>query len=363
MLGERPRLSRSSTAIPATTSSFHELMKLNNVNECIYDALRTQANVMRDIERILASEQEHTTEILTAKNAPLTTREPLDAVNEARRQIKKLKTSISSARSTLEARRAAIESGTRSIHSSQASLNADDESIRTLEAEHTATKPVLKSQIRRIASTFLDILPIQPIPGAPLHFTIAGLYLPSAAAFSRSTSPSNLSASTIPPMDEDATAAALGHAVLIINCLATYLCIPLPFELFPQGSTSAVFDPLTSATQLGIPETSRPTSPNPSASDADHERLAMNPPTPTTAPSRLFALTQRGTPVARFAWAVYLVNKDLEELMGAVGLKVVDPRATVANLKYLLEVLAVEKAGVGLGKREGGVVRGLKGGG
>jgi hypothetical protein len=78
------------------------------------------------------------------------------------------------------------------------------------------------------------------------------------------------------------------------------------------------------------------------------------------------ALAQRRYPLHptnvayKFEYGVFLLNKNIEFLMCKVGLRVLDIRHTLPNLKYLLYVLT---AGSGeLPARKAGGVRGLLGG-
>jgi UV radiation resistance-associated gene protein len=72
---------------------------------------------------------------------------------------------------------------------------------------------------------------------------------------------------------------------------------------------------------------------------------------------RTFPLYAKGSIYYRFDYAVFLLNKDIEQLMSSNALKTLDIRHTLPNLKYLLYVLA---AGQGeLPARKSGGVKGL----
>jgi len=75
-------------------------------------------------------------------------------------------------------------------------------------------------------------------------------------------------------------------------------------------------------------------------------------------PARTFPLfTKNAGPLFRFEYAVYLLNKDIELICERLGLKVLDIRQTLPNLKY---ALFVATAGSGeLPARKAGGIRGL----
>jgi len=72
---------------------------------------------------------------------------------------------------------------------------------------------------------------------------------------------------------------------------------------------------------------------------------------------RIFPLYTKGTIRFRFDYAVFLLNKDIECLAESQGLKVMDIRHTLPNLKYLLYVCSAGNSE--LPARKAGGVRGL----
>jgi hypothetical protein len=147
------------------------------------------------------------------------------------------------------------------------------------------------------------------VPNHPLSFTIRGLPLPN----------SDFESSDV---DEDTVAAALGHVAHLVYLLSFYLSTPLLYPVQPQSSTSFIRDPVS---------------------------LMPGP--------RTFPLYAKASVYYRFDYAVFLLNKDIEQLMSRYALKALDIRHTLPNLKYLLYVLA---AGQGeLPVRKGGGVKGL----
>lgn len=143
-----------------------------------------------------------------------------------------------------------------------------------------------------------------------MSFTIRELYLPN---------------SEFEDENEGGVSAALGFVSHAVQLTTNYLSIPLPYPLFHQSSTSTVEDPLA-----------------------------------IMAGSRLYPLFPKYSVPFRFDYGVFLLNKDIETLMASVGLKTLDIRHTLPNLKYLFYVLTAGRGDVPA--RKAGGIKGLLGG-
>lgn len=333
-----PTLSRTGTAITSKTSSYNALMQVKNLTDCIYDALQTRDSLTKQIEAIITENKVSGEKISAAVSMQASASNVKDAATQTQREVKKLKVQLQQAKAALEARRTAIATGCFTLQTDEESYPESQAVLPSLRTEQSRLKSHINGQIRRIATQLITIFPIEPIPHHPLCFTIAELYLPSAAQFSLA------STSHGPPLSDETTAAALGFAAHITLLLANKLFLPLPYNIAYRGSTSTIFDPLTPSSQLG---TSAKLPPNTT-------------PTEENSPWRVYTLSQRGSAdTRRFTWGVYLLNKCVEEVMGKVGIKCVDPRNTAANLKVLLSVLEGGRGDVP--ERKAGMVRGLSG--
>lgn len=145
------------------------------------------------------------------------------------------------------------------------------------------------------------------MPGQSLSFTICDLPLPN---------------SSFAAADENLVAAGLGYVAHVVYLLSFYLSVPLPYAIQPRLSTSVIQDTIS---------------------------LMPGP--------RTFPLYLENTVQYRFDYAVFLLNKDIECLMNQQGLRGLDLRHTLPNLKYLLYVLAAGNDA--LPARKAGGVRGL----
>jgi hypothetical protein len=132
------------------------------------------------------------------------------------------------------------------------------------------------------------------------------------------------------------TGAALGHIAHILQLLSFYLGHPLVYPVTPRASTSTIYDPI-SLLKTNAREAQR--------YGADKAL-------------RTYPLFSRGVPRFRFEYALFLLNKDIQLLLETgFGVRVVDIRHTLPNLKYLLYVAT---AGEGeLPARKAGGIRGL----
>ncbi len=108
--------------------------------------------------------------------------------------------------------------------------------------------------------------------------------------------------------DKDETAAALGYTTHLVYLMAMYLQVPLRYPLQPVSSRSLVRDPVS-----------------------------------IIGGSRSFPLYTHGMPPNRFHWAVYLLNKNIEQLFNALQLNLDDLRITLFNIKVRSSILLINK--------------------
>ena len=144
------------------------------------------------------------------------------------------------------------------------------------------------------------IYPIQLESARDLLYSIAGLALPNGVASTDERSGALVHKSAL-----DESAAALAYVAQIVVLASAYLHIPLPYPLRPVGSRAVVQDPIS----------------------------VMSGP-------RTFALYGKGVEPYRYEYGVFLLNKDIEQLMHAYGVPMLDLRNTLPNVKNLLVTLA-----------------------
>lgn len=297
------------------TSTFDELMRLSNLDDCIQDAFATREKLTSQIATLLEKHKEDRQLVQSAAQAQDRLGSTNRAVNTVQKQIRVVQGRRAELQASLRARRDAIRTGTLSQEKSQTHLYSARSNLANHISLHRETQRDLAGQIRRICEDILQIYPIEPIPQKALSFTIHGLPLPNA---------------TSPTLDPATTAAALGHVAHVTHLLSLYLSAALPYPVTPYGSLSTIFDPISISLQ----------------SEA----------------ARTFPLYQKGAVTYRFEYGVFLLNSDIELLMSRQGIRIVDLRHTLPNLKYLLTVLTSGKGELP-GRKEGrpGMSLGLSG--
>ncbi|KAJ9497542.1 hypothetical protein H2202_006966 [Exophiala xenobiotica] len=290
-------------------SPFDALMQLANLDECIQDAVKVRSQLEDEINKLIA--EAHLLKVDDENDPELEdddarSQAALAAEQKHLRQLTKrrddLKESLTKRRQVLEECRVAEVKLKALIEKRSKSCTEVENQLQQIEKDSTG-------QIRRICESLLTIYPIEPVKGRTLQFTIRGIHLPN---------------SVYDDTNRDEIAAALGFAAQLVNQLSFYLSVPLPYPIEPYGSSSFISDLIS----FGLSQ----------------RRYPLH---PTTVPYK-------------FEYGVFLLNKDIEFVMNRMGLRVLDIRHTLPNLKYLLYVLT---AGTGdMPARKAGGVRGLAGG-
>lgn len=298
------------------TSSYNALMKLATLDYSIQDALATRARITTQINEIL--EQTPLDESPQARDhvdlADKYVTQQRRALRAAEKRREELKESLAARREAIQTGRELQEKAAHDVENATDKLEASKKLL-------SETKEKIHGQRRRICSDLADIFPLTPTTAGTLSFQICGLALANT----------DDSVTLSSRADEDTLSAALGFVALLTNHLQFYLSVPLPYPLTPFGSRSLATDNISNL--------------------ADSPRVQQ----------RDFPLyLPRGGSTAadfRFKYAWFLLNKDIEALCSSQGLKVVDIRHTLPNLKYLLYVCSAGRDEVPERKRGG--VRGL----
>lgn len=116
------------------------------------------------------------------------------------------------------------------------------------------------------------------------------------------------------------SATALGYVAHTVSLIASYLEVPLRYPLRLGGSRSYINDYAPSI--------------EPTPTDSVSNSLLL-----TNLKHIEFPLFLEGQDTTRAAYAVFLLNKDLEQLLNFIGVKSLGPRHVLANLKELLRTI------------------------
>lgn len=298
----KPPPPKLAPSMPIPTSSYSALMRLSNLDESIQDALATREELTSQINAIIRSRP--VDESPQAQEKAALASQYVTACGKLLRQSVRRRTEL---QTSIAARKAAMKAGREIQARTEEDVDAAQEKLRNCRALQEATTSSIHGQRRRICETLSTIFPIETTDH-PLLFTICGLPLPNTS---------------YEDMDEDTISAALGYVARVVDMLQYYLSIPLPYPIEPFGSRSIIHDPISIL--------------------ADNQRE--------------FPLYMRGTVRFRFDYGVFLLNKNIERLAEGQGLKVIDIRQTLPNLKYLLYVCGEGKGE--LPPRKAGGIRGL----
>ena len=285
-------------------------MRLSTLDDCVQDALFTREKLSSQISHLLEEQKQSSDAINSSTQADQSLASTNRSLTTSRRQLIAAQTRRSELQASLKARHDAITSGDITQQRAQINLSSAQTNLSSRRSLLQTTKSSISGQIRRICEEILRIYPIEPIDHKPLSFTIRGLHLPNAA-----------SSSTSPNTDPAVTAAALGIVAHVTHLLSFYLSVPLPYPPTPHGSTSTIFDPISTNMQSHA--------------------------------ARTFPLYEKGAVTYRFEYGVFLLNSDIELLMSRQGSRMVDQRHTLPNLKYLLTVLTAGKGEVPVRKKGG----------
>jgi UV radiation resistance-associated gene protein len=296
------KLPKPKPSQPLPTSSYNALMRLSSLDDSIQDALATRESLATQINAILQKTPEDGSS-QAVEEAALATR----YLVAERKLLKHALKERSELKASLSARKKAIEDGKAVQARVQEDVNNAREKLRQCLGLVQQTTEEIHGQRRRICEELLHIFPIEPT-NQPLLFTINGLPLQN---------------SSFDDSDEDVVGAALGYAASLVDLLQYYLAVPLPYPVVPYGSRSIIQDQISTL--------------------ADSQRT--------------FPLYTKGTIRFRFDYGVFLLNKNIECLAESQGLKVIDIRHTLPNLKYLLYVCSAGSSE--LPARKAGGIRGL----
>ncbi|KAJ3030932.1 UNVERIFIED_CONTAM: hypothetical protein HDU68_007293 [Siphonaria sp. JEL0065] len=107
-------------------------------------------------------------------------------------------------------------------------------------------------------------------------------------------------------VDEERTATALGWTAHAVTLIALFLEIPLRYPINPMSSRSMILDRIYQHTSMNME----------------------------------FPLFMKGSEKPRFEYGVFLLNKNIEQLLNHVGFTVKNLRNTLPNLKLLIDSLA-----------------------
>lgn len=293
------------------SSSYDALMRLSTLDDCIQDALLTRDRIADEIENILEASREAIDTVEQVPEAEERLRTVEAAVNAEKRRVIFTRRKRDELKANIQLRREKMQAGREAQAHIHANLPEQQQKRNDMKALVDKAQEDIQGQRRRVCEDLLRLYPIEPVSGKSLSFTIRGLLLPN---------------SEFDDVDEPTTSAALSYVAQVVSQLSPYLFITLPYPITFIGSTSTIEDPLA----VGHTNQNNP---------------------------RTYPLYMKGVVRYRFEYGVFLLNKNIEILSNALGVRPIDIRQTLPNLKYLLYVATAGKGE--LPARKAGGIKGL----
>ncbi|KAJ6261882.1 hypothetical protein Dda_2681 [Drechslerella dactyloides] len=277
----------------AETCSFDAILKMRNLEDCIYDARETQALLEEQMDATASTKAEYLSHVRALDEENLELKDARKIIARERKRLETLRKHRDALKQSISGRKAAIDAGAENRAVAKKHLHNAKALLGQSVVEANTTTAGIASRRRAILDDLAKIYPIEHIPEQPLNFTICNLHLPNE-----------------PPEghNEDVIAAALGYVAHLVYILSFYLSVYLRYPVIPKGSSSMVHDPIS-----------------------------------IIQGSRFFPLWAKGVPYFRFEYAMFLLNKNIEQLMESQKCIVLDLRQTLPNLKYLLYVTTASR--------------------
>lgn len=239
-------------------------MKLNNLEDCIQDAEYTAAKVSSQIDTVLERESAGLSVIKQTAQAT----ERLSAVQKAlaaeKKRLELSRKHRDNVKRSLETRKKAMAQGREAQKTGEKYLAEATVKLERCRKDLEETKRGLEGQKRRIIEDLQHIYPVEPVPDQSLGFTIRGLYLPNQSHEDH---------------NDETISAALGYTAHLVYLLGFYLGMYLRYPVQPVSSNSFIRDPIS-----------------------------------VIAGARTFPLWMKGSIYFRFEYAIFLLNKNIEQV-------------------------------------------------
>lgn len=272
-------------------------MRMNTQLECVEDAKASAAETLRRLDATM----EKTARILDLERRRSEKRGALESLRD---KLSNMKSEATRTHSTLSERKELLNRRRTTLKVARNDLTFQKTAKANLQKDLAIDRGIYATTAHECDRIRLDhiatmsqIYPIEPVPEETLLFQIRGVVLPSTSEYKQ---------------DEDTTSTALGFTAHLVHLLAFYLGVPLRYPVFPMSSRSTIRDPIS-----------------------------------VIEGTRKFPLFSKGVDKYRYDYALFLFNKNIEQLLNSREILVMDLRQTLPNLKYLMLVLltAMERQG------------------
>ncbi|ORE22420.1 hypothetical protein BCV71DRAFT_241075 [Rhizopus microsporus] len=261
--------------------TYNHIIKLSTLKDCIFDTKRSSEEVQHEIQATLNKRQDglRMNRLISQHKHKL-----LEIEAKIIRQKKincDLIKRMNSLRERIDHRKHELDESMIRCRSGLENLEDNDLILENnIKMRHAMFHALNKRRKELIADLF-NIYPIE-------QFYIRGVGLPN----------------TNHGRNDESIATALGFTAHLVSMLAFYLEIPLRYPTKPMGSRATIKDLIS-----------------------------------LISGSREFPLYMKGVDQYRYEFGVFLLNKNIEQLMNAYGLIVMDLRHTLPNIHYFIQAI------------------------
>ncbi|CDH57105.1 uv radiation resistance protein [Lichtheimia corymbifera JMRC:FSU:9682] len=269
--------------------TYDHLLKINTLKACVFDTQQSAKEVQQNMNDLLINEADRF-RLVRERNSRQYKLEGIEGqIVKKNTEIRRDRRRIAELRETLERRKSKLNEATERLRLGQQDLQDSEEVLERSVQTHQRLFHKLNRRKKELIADLFSIYPIEQSLHDVHQFCIRGVYLPN---------------SVYTGCNDESIATALGFTAHLVSMLAFYLSIPLRYPITPMSSRATIKDPVSSING------------------------------PTT-----FPLYAKGVDRYRFEFGVFLLNKNIEQLMNAYGLIVMDLRHTLPNIHYFIQAI------------------------
>ncbi|KAI7855235.1 UV radiation resistance protein and autophagy-related subunit 14-domain-containing protein [Circinella umbellata] len=266
------------------------LLKLNTLKQCIFDTQKSADQVRQNISDILINENDRFRLAREHDQRQCKLEEIEGELVKEKNGIRKGRQRISEMQKLIAKRKSELEKSHQRLNAEKEDLKDNEQLLERSIQTHEKLFHQINRRKKELVADLFSIYPIEQKSFDDVHqFCIRDIYLPN---------------SVYTGCNDESIATALGFTAHLVSMLAFYLDIPLRYPIRPMGSRASIKDPVSS----------------------------INGPTE-------FPLYAKGVDRYRFEFGVFLLNKNIEQLMNAYGLIVIDLRYTLPNIHYFIQAI------------------------
>ncbi|KAK9717851.1 hypothetical protein K7432_005919 [Basidiobolus ranarum] len=263
------------------------IMRLVSLQNTLLDHKKSLVSVARDADNLLSKKDMKLTLKRQSSKAKAKLQCTQEQIKNKQIQLESCRRFVDSFRDKNKQRQMDFEEANLRCSTGKLYLTESRKNLTQNKALLENTKQLTIQRKCEMIYELQNIYPIEPSPIDPSMYQILGVTLPN---------------SVFTGNDEEMIATALGYTAHVVTLMAGYMDVPLRYPIKSKSSRATIFDPVS--------------------------RLQG---------SYEFPLYSKGEDRSRFEYGVFLLNKNIEQLLYAERLTVLDLRNTLPNLKWLIQ--------------------------